>query len=352
MSRPRKPWYRKDRKAWYVEIDGQQRKLADGPKDGPTKALAEAEYHRLMAERPASPTAAGGQSPTVASLVDAFLDHSVKRDAPSTFYERKLYLQDFCSHYGPQLVRDCKPWHLSKWVDDHPTWKSGWTKHYAMRCVMRPFNWAVKMGRIPTNPFDSVEWPHCNTSRRPMTDEEYDRLLKAAGPDSRLGEILRFLWYTGCRPSELRQLRWPDIYFQVKTPAIVIQKHKTSRTQRVPKPRVIPIVEEVAGLLKRIEARSEHDEFVFVTHRRTPWARNSIQQNLRRLRRKLGLPEDVVLYGIRHHFGTDSIRNGNDIRTTADLLGHNHIRTTERYVHPTDQIDALAAAMARATRSA
>ena len=119
-----------------------------------------------------------------------------------------------------------------------------------------------------------------------------------------------------------------------------------------PKPRVVPLVQEVVDLLLEIAAREEHDKFVFVTHRRTPWARSSIQQTLRRLRRKIGLPEDVVLYGCRIHVGTYSMRNGNDLRTTADLLGQNNLRVTERYIHPTDQIDQLAAAMHRATRSA
>ncbi len=30
--------------------------------------------------------------------------NSSKRDAPSTFYDRKIYLQDFCTHHGPKRV--------------------------------------------------------------------------------------------------------------------------------------------------------------------------------------------------------------------------------------------------------
>jgi len=350
MPRPRTLWYRAARRAVYVEIDGKQHRLAKGPDNDETWERAQLAYHQLMAEILANPPVDGGD-PTVASVIDEFLEYSVKRDAPSTYYERKLYLQDFCTHHGPRLVRGCTPFQLTKWVDKHPTCNSDWTKHYAMRCVMRPFNWAVKMKLIEENPFAGVDWPECVGQRRPMTTEQYEALLKGAGKRSRLGEILRFLWNTGCRPSELRQLRWQDVYLEVRNPAIVLQKHKTSRTQRTPKPRVIPLMPEVVGLLVQIRARQEHDEFVFVTQRRTPWARSSIQQALRRLRREIGLPEDVVLYGCRIRLGTNSVRNGNGLRTTADLLGQNNLRVTERYVHPTDQIDQLAAAMERATRS-
>jgi hypothetical protein len=50
MSQPRGPWFRTGHKAWYVEIGGRQRKLVDGPNDGPTKVRVEVQYHRLMAE--------------------------------------------------------------------------------------------------------------------------------------------------------------------------------------------------------------------------------------------------------------------------------------------------------------
>ena len=35
MARPRKPWYRKSRDTWYVEIDGVQTPLAKGKENRP-----------------------------------------------------------------------------------------------------------------------------------------------------------------------------------------------------------------------------------------------------------------------------------------------------------------------------
>ena len=43
MARPSKLWYRKDRKAWFVTIDGKRHNL------GPDKKKAEKEFHKLMA---------------------------------------------------------------------------------------------------------------------------------------------------------------------------------------------------------------------------------------------------------------------------------------------------------------
>jgi len=39
---------------------------------------------------------------------------------------------------------------------------------------------------------------------------------------------------------------------------------------------------------------------------------------------------------IRHTFATTFLDNGNDLRTVQALMGHSHIRTTERYLHSND----------------
>ena len=39
---------------------------------------------------------------------------------------------------------------------------------------------------------------------------------------------------------------------------------------------------------------------------------------------------------MRHTFATTLLDNGNDLRTVQSLMGHNHIRTTEAYLHSTD----------------
>jgi integrase len=218
--------------------------------------------------------------------------------------------------------------------------------------VKRAFNWAKKVGLIPDSPFRDVELPECEKSRRPMTEEEYQTLLAAAGPKSRFGETLRFICLTGCRPCELSALQWSEVDLESAYPRLVQRKHKTSRRQRKTKlPRTIFLVREVVELLITVKAREDHPEFVFVSRRRQPWARSSLQQRLRRLRREVGLPEDVVLYCLRHKFGTDSIVRGNDIKTTGDLMGHTNTRTTEHYVDLAAHPEHLANAMIRATRS-
>ena len=39
---------------------------------------------------------------------------------------------------------------------------------------------------------------------------------------------------------------------------------------------------------------------------------------------------------IRHTFATTLLDKGNDLKTVQSLMGHSHIRTTEGYLHSTD----------------
>ena len=39
---------------------------------------------------------------------------------------------------------------------------------------------------------------------------------------------------------------------------------------------------------------------------------------------------------MRHTFATTLLDNGNDLKTVQSLIGHSHIRTTEVYLHSTD----------------
>ena len=188
-----------------------------------TEALAWTEFHRLMVEIADNPPVDGG-NPTVASICDEYLERNQSVLASSTLYENRLYLQKFCDRHGPRLVRDCIPYHLVTWVQEHPSWESSWTQSYAIRVVKRAFSWAAEMRLISENPFASVKLPRCQSKRRPIEPEEYQQLLDAAGADSRLGEILCFLRLTGCRPGELRQLRWQDIHMESEFPAIVIRE--------------------------------------------------------------------------------------------------------------------------------
>jgi integrase len=368
VAREPHAWFRQQTGWWMTTINRQKIKLVKGREK---RAEANKKLRELLTLRDLNPAPESGDL-TVAAVIDLYLTHDKGKLAERTLYERKLYLQCFAEAHGFRKVndRDCLPFHLTSWLDAHPEWASDWTKQHAVAVIHRPFNWAAKQRLIAANPFRGVSH-RAGSPRRPMTDAEFEALLKAAesprkkaadrypsgrkvcpsdrkrqkttSAADRFHELLRFLRLTGARPGEAAKLEWSHI--DLDGTVIVLTVHKTSRTQRTPKPRVIPLTQEVVDLLVAIRARQEPGPRVFRTHRGTPWNRSNLSLRMQRARERAGIPDDAKLYGLRHAFGTRAIINGVDIKTLAELLGHTSTRMSEHYVHIAGKVPHLLDAM-------
>ena len=52
--------------------------------------------------------------------------------------------------------------------------------------------------------------------------------------------------------------------------------------------------------------------------------------------KKALIQKRVQSHVMRHTFATTLLDKGNDLKTVQALMGHSHIRMTERYLHSTD----------------
>jgi len=140
-----------------------------------------------------------------------------------------------------------------------------------------------------------------------LTSEQIDLLLKE--PDLtrvdglRDRAIMELLFSTGMRVSELSHLNASDVNF------------KTS---------------EVKPLFIRLKGPRPKDADDLRLSVR------SIESLIKKYARKAGLAIDPTPHTLRHTFATDLLRNGADLRSVQELLGHKNVSTTQIYTHVTN----------------
>src|SRR5262249_40063047 len=76
---------------------------------------------------------------------------------------------------------------------------------------------------------------------------------------------------------------------------------------------------------------------LFLSNRRQPIAKRTINHRFHRYARAAGLPPHYSTHCLRHTFATELLNVGTDLVTIQYLLGHDQIRVTQRYARLSDQ---------------
>ena len=197
------------------------------------------------------------------------------------------------------------------------------------------FRFLMDDGKVPENLVRLIEapavWDRLPTVLSPAS---VTRLLESPDISTPMGHrdraALETLYATGCRASEVSDLRPRDIDLKAGTVRCVGKGDKQ---------RIVPLGtrarEAIAGYLQHsrplLVRKRPETESVFVTRQGRPMTRVGLWGLVRAHARASGISGKVSPHTLRHSFATHMLAGGADLRVVQELLGHASIATTQIY---------------------
>ena len=284
VMRQPKPWFRKQTKSWYVQIDGKQINL------GTKKREAWNKYHEIMANGVSSPP-----TETIGALLDKYLDWCEQSLAGPTCKKNRFHINRFRDYIDPKLAAtDVKPLHVQQWIDKQYRGRSATYKNIAITAVKAAFNWAAEQGYIDHSPIARMKKPRwtCREFYVPVVD--WLKVLGAAR-GQQFKELIIVMFASGARPQEMR--RFEAHHYEPELARIVLLREESKGKKRR---RVIYLDDITREIVERLIA-SHPQGSLFRNSRGRPWPADALSARFRRLRIKLEMPK-LCAYTLRHSY--------------------------------------------------
>ncbi len=172
-----------------------------------------------------------------------------------------------------------------------------------------------------------------------LAHEEVTALLAAPDLKTPLGlrdrALLEFMYATGCRVSEVLDLKLPRLHLDQ---GVVMLEGKGGKHRLVPLGECAALVlglylERARPQLLPEGAAGSKQDHVFVNRFGRRLSRQGWYQKLRDLGVRAGIARSISPHTLRHSFATHLLEGGADLRTVQALLGHADIATTQIYTH-------------------
>ena len=203
------------------------------------------------------------------------------------------------------------------------------TNHQYFSVFTCAMNEAVKDGYISFNPVtqikneDKIKRPESH--REFLTVDELKQMMQTPCKNEAVKNAYLFGCFTGLRISDIRALKWGNIYMDGEQMRLRITMQKTRHELNQP-------LSAEAQMFMPVRNDKKDDENIFDLPTIA-----SIETGLRKWATNAGVKKHVSFHTSRHTFATLSLTAGTDIFTTSKMLGHTDVKTTQIYARIIDK---------------
>lgn len=191
-------------------------------------------------------------------------------------------------------------------------------------------NEAVREGLIGKNPWNRLETTEKikkpESKREYLTIDEIRSMIAADCPNALVKRAYLFSCFTGLRISDVRNLKWGDVYHENGQTFVSVVMKKTT------KPLYIPLSGQALKWMPEQDG-CESGDHVFgnlVNY-------GNVNENLKKWAEAAGIRKHISYHTSRHSFATMMLTLGADLYTVSKLLGHSSVRHTQIYARIIDR---------------
>ena len=324
------------RKVWIVQarIEGRSRRIVIARHGEMELAQARRRARDVLAriragDNPAEDIQREKETPTLRAFADEYLRRCEPHWKPSGRRTMRIYLKArILPAFGRMALDRIDAQDVAAWFDAASKDKPGAANRALeiLRAMMfRAEEWGLR--ERGTNPCLGIAKNPRNKVARFLDADELARLGRALdASEARWPEAvaaIRLLALTGCRRSEVLDLRWRNISHD----ALNLEDSKTG-------PRAVPLGASARALIEALPSPRDPNAFLFPRHAEgrgiwiltTCWRTACADAKLGRLR----------LHDLRHTAASQAVMSGENLPLIGKLLGHRRHRTTAGYAHLAD----------------
>ena len=225
-----------------------------------------------------------------------------------------------------------KSQHVRNWLDSLDCADTTKQKHLAILKAFFNYILTLDVAPIKSSPLPrqfKVAVPRETLVERILSPDEVKALIENE-KDLRNRLILKTLYQTGVRVSELCGLRWSDI-----TPRPEIDTVQLTVYGKRGKTRHITLKPQLALELEEFKGEAPLNAPIFTSATNNPLAPAHIHRIVKRAASYAQLPsaDKVSPHWLRHAHATHALDQGAPLRLVQATLGHASLDTTSKYLH-------------------
>ncbi len=272
-----------------------------------------------------------GPYPTFGNFVNKeFLPWSAGQHQakPRTHKRYRVAAKPLLAFFGKLSADAITAGHVEKFKLERATQISPAGVNRDLAALRFMLNFAVRQGYVLNNAVNGVRFlPEGPGRMRVISHEEQQLYLAEAGQPLR--DVAVLMVETGMCPEEVFTIRKENVHLARRYLFVLSGKTRFRR-------RNVPLTEAAIEVLKG-RVQKAKGPYLFPSRGDSTNHLTTVHKGHLAALQATKINPPFRLYDLRHTYGSRSAMAGVDLATLKELMGHSHISTTMRYVHPTPE---------------